>query len=372
MKKILLFFIIVFLIVGSYFFAVGYRIELNNFHFFGNLNFIGSENGNQYVTMPTNNTFNPNELALYEYKDEDLEKIFTFAYGGVHLIHDEILGITSKSIFGEKEFQRIDVETREITDIVYAGEIKTHIDLGGFFEVIDDDEDVIIIHQKYSDYIDGNYVFEQYVYVIDKQLNEFTHMYILDDYGETHSGTANDLLLEDGQIIFVTDQSSTSETVIIIDYKTNQVEITAQNQLGMALYLNEKYCVVSIDHRFNYTCKTIPEENVDSVLDLLLESYRKYEELFYDGKYIFLQERNFLKVYNLNGELVRENELEFYDKYIMNEKQEIIYIDKYIQGNFIIRIVFEVVNYDLLEDNEIKRSKSFRIITKYEYHDGDV
>ncbi len=372
MKKILLLFVIVFLIVGSYLFAVGYRIELYNFHFFGNLNHIGSENGNQYLTMSTNNSSNPNELALYEYKDEDLEKIFTFSYGGVHLIHDEILGITSKSFHGEKEFQRIDIETREITNIVYEGEIKNHIDLGGFFEVIDDDEDVIIIHQKYSDYIDGDYVFEQYVYVIDKQLNEFTHMYILEDYGETHSGTTNDLLLEEGQIIFVTDQSSTSKTVIIIDYKTNQVEITTQDQYGMALYLNEKYCVVSIDHRFNYTCKTIPEENVDSVLDLLLGAYRKYEKLFYDGKYIYLQERNFLEVYNLNGEIVRENELEFYGKFIMNDNQEIIYIDKYIQGNFIIRIVFEVVTYDILDDIEIKHSKSFRIIARYDYDDGDV
>ena len=57
---------------------------------------------------------------------------------------------------------------------------------------------------------------------------------------------------------------------------------------------------------------------------------------------------------------------------MMYDDQEVIYIDLYEQGSIFVRYVFEIVEYDPVKNEEVKRSKSFIIKFKYKSESDSV
>ena len=109
MKRMLLIAGVVIIAIGVFVVSGGYHINRPNYGFFGEFDFIGSENKFQYVTMNSDTKNDSIQKSLYEYKDGELEEVFTYVYGSMHLIHDEIFGITSEKMFGPFRFVRIGI-----------------------------------------------------------------------------------------------------------------------------------------------------------------------------------------------------------------------------------------------------------------------
>lgn len=349
----------------------GFRIVLPNNGYFGGFEFLGTENKNTYIVMPSSNSKYSINKTVYEYKDESLSEVFSYDYGQVHLIHDELFTITSTYNRGARIFQRIDIETREIVEIEYTGDIETSIHKGGFFDVIDDNEDVIVIHHEYSATVEGTYVNEQYVYVIDKELNEITQMYDITQQTFQYFSLVDDIVLEKEKIIVIGKQNEETEELMIIDYKTNTFVMETTEQLGKVLLYDNSYCLITRDHRLNNTCKTIPPGKEEFVIDYTYNLWNS-EELLYDGEYLYYKDDKTMEVFNLDGDLLESNEVEFNRDYVMYDGNEVVYIDIYVQGSIIERLVFNVVVYDALEDKELQRSKIFPVNSQIKSDNGSV
>ena len=369
LKKVVLIILIAVIGVGVYLYSNEYHIKRDNYELIGQAYFLGTENKNPFVVMDSGSLLNPNESDVYEYNDDSFKKVFTYQYGAVHLIHDEIFGITKEEPSSDYEFQRIDIETGVITDVSYTGEIKESINRGRFFDVIDDNDDVIIIHHEFTDTVDGEYVSEQYIYVVDKALNEIAKMYDLSDYGVLMYNNADDILLEDDKIVFIANKFEDREDIVSIDYETDEVTRETVDQYGPVQFLNGKYCLISKDHRMNNTCRTIPEGKEIFLIELLSDIEFNVE-LFYDQEYVYVRFGNLLETYDLNGVMISQNEIERSWKYVLYDDHELVYTKAYEQGSFFIRSVIEVVYYDILEDEVTKRSKPKAIPTTNEEISG--
>ncbi len=329
------------------------------------MEFIGTENKNPYIVVGINNASDPNVAILYEYKNESFNKIFTFTLGEVHLIHDEILAISKDRPSDSYSFQRIDIETREVTDISYSGEIKEIIDKGGFFDVVDDNDDIIVVHHEYTVTIDGEDVSEQYLYVIDKDDNEITKMYDLSEYSDLLYITVDSILLENETIILIANSRIDSEDIVSFDYKNDTVTTETLDQYGLVQFLNGKYCIVTKDHRNNNTCRTIPEGKETFLINYTMSLYET-SDILYDGEYLYHNKFNSIEIYNLDGVLVQTNIFHVPQSSILYDDGELLYIDEHTQGFIFIRRVFEVVYYDILENKETNRSKPKAIPSKPE------
>ena len=73
-----------------------------------------------------------------------------------------------------------------------------------------------------------------------------------------------------------------------------------------------------------------------------------------------------MDVYNLNGVLIQSNDFRAPWSSVLYDDGELVYIDSKVQGSIFVRLVFEVVYYDILNDEETERSKPKSIPSSYE------
>jgi len=360
-KKIIL--LLVFIAIGlfSILYFTGYHIRQENHEFFGYAYFIGTENNNSYIQVHEkyNDDQNYSIRHIYEYKNNNFEKVYSYINGYINLIHDEILSITEDLETGNIVFERFEIESRETQVVSYSSEMKDYIDKNSYFIVVDDNDDVIILAQSYSYTVDEQYVVEEYIYVIDKKANEISKVYTATDYGELDIRFDYSYLLVDEKIVIVANRTDINEDVLTIDYKTDEITLETVEQFGIVQYINDKYCIITKDHRKNYTCRTIPNGKETAIINLIQEKFPDYDQdnILYDGEYLYFVDYTSIDVYDLDGFLVQSNETSIPFNRVLNDDGELVFFNKYVQGNIFVRLVYDIAHYDILENVITKKSK---------------
>jgi len=354
-KKLIVIILFTILGFGVLLYQFGFRLPANSLE--GNITFYGTENKNGYLIMEEHNLF-----VLYEYQNNTITPIGTYQNIELHLLHDQLLEITKENNDSPYVFTLFDIDERKRQEISIDNELSYFLYYGGNVDVIDDNDEVIILYQELNTIVENTQHSIHFVYVVDKEANEVTKRYILNDIGDTTNITTSDILLENEHIIFISNKTTETEDVFYIDYQSDTITSSTESNQNMIHYLFDKHCLVTLDHRLNYTCRTIEAEYVDDVIEVL-NGQTFYNNVLYDQEYIYFIYEDKIDTFAINGEFITSNEIQPSDLYLMFDDHEIMYIHEEIQQFILKRLVFRVVLIDAVDNVEIKESNHFVIKT---------